>query len=94
MTLAALRQAVRDRAGGRCEYCRFHEHHLPLWPFHLEHILAEQHGGTDELANLAWSCQRCNLRKDTNMSGIDPDSSHAVHLFHPRADSWRDHFAW
>ena len=34
--------AVRRRAGGRCEYCR-----LPLYvprPFHIEHIVARQHG--------------------------------------------------
>lgn len=67
---AALRQHVRDRAGARCEYCRFHEEHLPLWSFHLEHIVAEQHGGTDESENLAWSCQRCNLHKGTNLSAM------------------------
>jgi hypothetical protein len=35
-----LRQAVRERAGRRCEYCRFREEHLPFWPFHLEHMVA------------------------------------------------------
>ena len=90
---AALRQHVRDRAGARCEYCRFHEEHLLLWPFHLEHIVAEQHGGADELENLAWSCQRCNLHKGTNLSAIDPDSGLVVRLFHPRRDVWPEHFA-
>ena len=34
------RRLVRVRAGRRCEYCRFHEDDLPLWPFHLDHIIA------------------------------------------------------
>lgn len=88
----ALRQQVRQRAKFRCEYCHFHERHLPLWGFHLDHIVAEQHGGTDALDNLAWSCQRCNLKKGTNLTGIDPDSGMLVRLFHPRHDNWEEHF--
>lgn len=87
------RQIVRDRAGARCEYCRFREDHLPLWPFHLDHIVAEQHAGSDDPQNLAWACQRCNLRKGPNLSGVDPDSLQVVALFHPRKDRWEDHFA-
>ena len=93
MSFVRLREDVRRRAEQCCEYCRFHEHHLPLWPFHLEHIVAGQHGGSDELANLAWSCQRCNLRKGTNLSTLDPDSGSVVRLFHPRQHVWADHFA-
>ncbi|MSU62623.1 MAG: HNH endonuclease [Pedosphaera sp.] len=93
MNPPAVRQEARRRAGVRCEYCRFHERHLPLWPFHLEHIVAEQHGGTDDLDNLAWSCQRCNLRKGTNLSSIDPDTRTVVRVFHPRSDTWEQHFA-
>ena len=29
--------------------------------FHVEHILAKQHEGDDDLNNLCWSCHRCNL---------------------------------
>ncbi|SRR5258706_2018909 len=90
---ARLRQLVRKRAGRRCEYCLFHEDHLPLWPFHLDHIMAEQHGGPTKLNNLAWACQRCNLCKGTNLSGVDPDSSEVVRLFNPRSDIWTEHFA-
>jgi hypothetical protein len=90
--MASRRQQVRQRAGRRCEYCRFHEDHLPLWPFHLEHIVAEQHSGSDALENLAWSCQRCNLHKGTNLSGVDPDSGRIVRLFHPRKDHWNRAF--
>jgi len=87
-----LRQFARDRAGRRCEYCHFSEANLPLWPFHLDHIVAKQHGGSDDASNVAWSCHRCNLRKGTNLSAVDPDTGQVVRLFHPRTDDWRDHF--
>ena len=93
MISTRLRQAVRPRAGRRCEYCHFHEDHLPLWPFHLEHIVAGQHGGGDTTENLAWSCQRCNLRKGPNLTGIDPDTDCPVGLFHPREDVWSECFS-
>jgi putative hemolysin len=87
-----LRSFVRNRAGGRCEYCRFPDGQLPWSPFHVDHLVARQHGGGDESNNLAWACARCNSRKGTNLSGVDPDSSEVVRLFHPRSDRWDEHF--
>jgi hypothetical protein len=87
-----LRQFVRERAGRRCEYCRFHEEHLPLWPFHVDHIIAQQHGGVDDDSNLAWACHRCNLRKGTNLTARDPDSTSVVLLFNPRSEPWNSSF--
>jgi hypothetical protein len=60
--------------------------------FHLEHIRARRHQGTTSLKNLAWACARCNERKGTNLSGVDPDSGRVVRLFHPRRDAWGRHF--
>jgi hypothetical protein len=88
-----IRQLVRERAGRCCEYCRFHEDDLPLWPFHLDHIVAVQHFGTNDLENLGWACQRCNLCKGTNLTAVDPDSAQVVRLFNPRTDCWAEHFA-
>lgn len=87
-----LRQQVRERAGGRCEYCR-----PPDWielagPFHVEHVIARQHRGTDALANLAWACSRCNRHKGTNLSSVDPDGDEVVPLFNPRRERWEEHF--
>jgi hypothetical protein len=87
-----VRELVRQRAERRCEYCHFHEEDLPLWPFHLDHVIAEQHSGNDDPSNLAWACQRCNLCKGTNLSAVDPDSSAIVRLFNPRTDKWEEHF--
>ena len=88
----ALRRSVRDRAGGRCEYCHLPDWLPPLEPFHLEHITARQHGGPTTPENLAWACHRCNRHKGTNLSGVDPDTQSIVPLFHPRRDRWEEHF--
>ncbi len=88
----ALRESVRARAAGRCEYCRLPDSRPPLEGFHLEHIVARQHGGGTTSDNLAWACHRCNRHKGTNLSGIDPDTREVVMLFHPRRDRWSEHF--
>jgi hypothetical protein len=44
----ALRAFVWERAGGRCEYCRLHQDEYEYQTFHVEHIIAKQHGGTDD----------------------------------------------
>ena len=44
-------------------------------------------------ANLALACRRCNLLKGPNLSSVDPESDTMTRLFHPRTDSWREHFA-
>jgi hypothetical protein len=87
-----LRQWVRQRAKTRCEYCRFHEDHLPFWSFHMDHVVAQQHGGKTSFGNLAWSCHRCNLLKGTNLAGVDPDSEKIVRFYNPRSDGWNDYF--
>lgn len=87
----AIRQLVRQRAADRCEYCRLPQHAVDA-TFHVEHIIAKQHGGDDDLFNLAWSCDRCNLFKGPNLSCVDDETGQIVLLFHPRRDLWSDHF--
>jgi hypothetical protein len=58
----------------------------------MEHIIAKQHGGSEEPGNLALACHRCNLRKGPNLTGIDPLTNELVALFNPRRDQWQDHF--
>jgi 5-methylcytosine-specific restriction endonuclease McrA len=88
----AQRQEVRRNAGFQCEYSRLREQDWLFSAFHLDHVVALQHGGSDEPDNLAWSCQQCNLLKGTNLSGIDPDTGAVVSLFHPRKKIWSEHF--
>lgn len=91
---AALRDFVRQRAGNRCEYCRLHQRHTPLFTFHIEHIRAKQHGGTDDPVNLALACNRCNRTKGPNPSSFDPVTRQLVRLFNPREDTWTTHFVF
>ena len=58
----------------------------------LNTFVARQHGGNDDIGNLALACHRCNLHKGPNLSGIDPVTGHVEVLFHPRRDQWADHF--
>jgi len=77
----ALRDQVRQRAEGRCEYCRILEDDEP-YAFHMEHIIPKKHGSGDDLENLAWSCHSCSLSKGANLSGRVQGT--LVALFHPR----------
>jgi len=88
---AETRRLVRERAETRCEYCQLPQRYSQLL-HHIEHIVAKQHGGTDETDNLALACHRCNLHKGPNLTGIDPSTGEIAPLFHPRRDRWADNF--
>jgi len=83
-----LVRRVWERAHGRCEYSSY-----PL-PFHVDHIIARQHGGLTALENLALACLHCNRHKGPNIAGRDPATGELVRLFHPRQDRWREHLEW
>jgi len=87
----ATRDLVRRRAENRCEHCLLHQEYSRL-THHIEHIVAQQHGGSDTPENLALACNRCNRHKGPNVTGIDHASGNVVRLFHPRRDQWREHF--
>ncbi len=90
----ALRSLVRRRAGEICEYCRLPQFSSRYVRFHIEHIIALQHGGASDAENLALACGYCNYHKGPNIAGLDPETNQLLRLFHPRSDSWDDHFAW
>jgi len=90
---AATRRLVRERAGDRCEYCGMLQAQQSFPFFHVDHIIAQQHGGTDAPDNLALSCYHCNLPKGANLTGIDPETGAVGVLFHQRRDVWGIHFA-
>lgn len=90
--MASLREQVRQRAEDRCEYCHLHQSAAPFFAFHLEHIRARQHGGTDDLSNRALACPDCNAAKGTNQAAYDPESDVLVPLFNPRVHSWDEQF--
>jgi len=88
-----MRQRVRRRAAGCCEYCFSQEFFSPA-PFSVEHIYPLSKGGDNRLSNLALACQGCNSRKYNKTECLDPVSQALAPLFHPRKDSWETHFAW
>jgi hypothetical protein len=89
---SAARTFVAERALRRCEYCLLPEFAEFERVFHVEHIVARQHGGGDDVSNLAWACSRCNCHKGPNLSSVDPATGTVVELFHPRLQSWQEHF--
>jgi hypothetical protein len=91
---ADLRKAVRRRARSQCEYCQLPEAYAFIRPFHLEHIVARKHRGPSSLANTALACDRCNYRKGSDLTGIDPVTRKLVRLYNPRRMKWSRHFRW
>lgn len=88
----ATRERVRQRAGHRCEYCRIPQGLEPYYRYQVEHIIARQHGGSDEEENLALACPFCNQHKGPNIAGRDPLDDTLTPLFNPRQHDWEEHF--
>jgi HNH endonuclease len=86
-----LRQFIAKRAKERCEYCLLPQS-TRLFPFHLDHIISKQHGGTDDESNLALCCPQCNRHKGPNIATLEPTTGEFVGFFNPRKHRWRDHF--
>jgi len=62
--------------------------------FQIDHAIAQKHSGNTALDNLALCCIRCNLYKGPNIAGLDPITGVLTALFHPRRDTWAEHFTW
>src|SRR2546423_11663937 len=86
-----LRQAVWQRAQGRCEYCLIRADDSFL-PHEVDHIFALQHRGPTILENLALACFECNRFKGANLSSLDPETGQVTDLYHPRRNRWETHF--
>jgi len=95
VTLTAQKRArVRRRAQQNCEYCRLPQKASVL-PHQVDHIVAQQHSGSDQESNLCLCCLRCHLKKGPNIASIDPEATNEnnlVDLFHPRKQHWHDNF--
>jgi HNH endonuclease len=87
----AVRRAVFERAGGRCEYCLIHSDDT-YQPHEIDHIYAEKHGGPSDDSNLCLSCYSCNRNKGSDLASLDPVTGEVTRLFHPRRDEWNAHF--
>ena len=89
----SLRDEVKARAHGLCEYCAYPDAFSP-GPFAVEHIIPGSVEGSDSLQNLAWACDGCNGHKAAATHSIDHSTGEYAPLFHPRTQRWGDHFEW
>ena len=87
------KEKVAKRAKNCCEYCHSQMDYSPN-NFSIEHIIPIVKNGTNELDNLALSCQSCNNKKYTKIEVLDEVSGETVNIYHPRIDNWTDHFKW
>jgi len=87
----ALRELVRLRAAGLCEYCRISER-FTLAEHEIDHVIAVKHGGQTVAENLALCRTVCNRFKGSDIASIDSGTGELAPLFHPRLDRWDDHY--
>jgi HNH endonuclease len=88
---SAIRDFVRSRAAGLCEYCRISER-FTLAEHEIDHVIAVKHGGLTVEENLALCCTVCNRFKGSDIASIDPETGELTPLFHPRRDRWDAHY--
>lgn len=82
---------VAARAEYRCEYCHAPES-VANFPFEIEHVVPTAHEGPNTGDNYALSCRSCNAHKSARTVGRDPEGEMVTRLFHPRQDTWEQHF--
>ena len=86
-----IRSLVAKRAEHRCEYCLLHESDMFI-AFEIDHIVAQKHGGGNEIENLAYACPHCNQHKGTNLVTFIDNYDDISRIFNPRKDIWSEHF--
>ncbi|MHB8629199.1 MAG: HNH endonuclease [Aggregatilineales bacterium] len=90
LSWSATKRLVYERAGGCCEYCQTCEANTAQ-SMHIEHIVPAFGDSPD---NLCLSCPNCNFSKAKAVAAVDPETNQVVALFHPRTQTWSEHFAW
>jgi hypothetical protein len=90
---ADLRSWVYTNDQGRCAYCQTPEE-LTVTTFEIDHIIPASAGGQTERDNLCLTCPACNRYKGVRQTGEDPETKDRAPLYHPRRQTWGEHFAW
>jgi len=63
-------------------------------PLAVDHILPRMLGGATTFENVCLACRPCNEFKSVLTEAVDPLTGELTPLFHPRQQSWKDHFGW
>lgn len=82
-----IRKFVQQRASYACEFCGVQEEDTGDI-LTIDHFQPQSKQGADELDNLIYCCNRCNLYK----SDYFPSKNHAISLWNPRIDPQSKHF--
>ncbi len=82
-----IRESVRQRAACACEFCGVSETDTG-GELTLDHYQPQTKGGTDDLENLLYCCNRCNLYKHDYF----PASPTEPMLWNPRTEPASAHF--
>lgn len=86
-----LRQQIIERAKNCCEYCLLHERDS-IYSHEVDHIIPEKHRGETIADNLCYACLDCNRNKGSDFASFDTSTGEVALLYHPRKDTWADHF--
>jgi hypothetical protein len=62
--------------------------------FEVDHISPRASGGRHALQNTALACESCNLYKSDSTEGWDETARRIAPLYHPRRDTWSEHFRY
>ena len=88
-----IRRRVEEDSRYRCGYC-LTARTFTAKLLHIEHIIPIAAGGGSEIENLWLACDLCNSHKGTRTHAVDLLTGLTVPLFHPRQQSWSEHFSW
>src|SRR2546423_7962349 len=72
-----IRTRIQHRAQHAGGYCRLPQR-ASILPHQIDHIIAQQHMGSDDESNLCMCCLRCNLKKGPNIASTDPKTSASI----------------
>jgi hypothetical protein len=88
-----LRERLLEADNRHCAYCYTTEANTGQ-PMTVDHIIPQVRGGETTFENLCFACRRCNEYKGSTTSAPDPLTGETVLLFHPRQQTWAEHFQW
>ena len=88
-----LRDRLLAADNSYCAYCYTSEANTGQ-PMTVDHITPQAQDGETAFENLCFACRRCNEFKGSATQAPDPLTSEIAALFHPRQQTWTDHFQW